>query len=326
MPGRVTIVMYHFVRDLARSRYPRIKGLDLVDFIEQIDYIRRYYTPITMEALIDATRRGRDDLPRNAILLTFDDGYKDHFENVLPILAKHRIQGSFFPPAKPILERCVLDVNKIHFTLAVVEDKGRIVRFICSEIEKHSAGHSLDAPEAYYRKLAVASRYDSAEVVFIKRALQKALPEQLRAQITARLFAEFVTRDEEAFADELYMSVPELGQMRAAGMHIGSHGYSHCWLDSAGPAAQLGEVERSLAFLGALGCDLRNWTMCYPYGAYDDSLLSVVASLRCAVGVSTEVAIADTATANPLALPRLDTNDLPKRREAAPNAWTLEVM
>lgn len=326
MSKKITIVMYHFVRDLKRSRYPEIKGLNLVDFVEQIEYIRRYYDPITMEDLIDAARSDNRDLPPNAVLLTFDDGYVDHFADVFPILRKHRIQGSFFPPAKAILEHRILDVNKIHFVLAAVEDKSQVIQFIFSEIKENMASHGLDRPETYYEKLAVPNRYDTAEVVFIKRVLQMALPEELRARIADKLFVRFVTCDEQAFASELYMSVEQLGHMQSSGMHIGSHGYDHYWMNTLGPDDQLREVDRSIDFLGTLGCDLDNWVMCYPYGGYDESLITILKSRRCAIGLATEVAIGDLATDNVLALPRIDTNDLPKLREAPPNEWTKQVM
>lgn len=51
--------------------------------------------------------------------------------------------------------------------------------------------------------------------------------------------------------------------------------------------------------------------MCYPYGAYNDTLLALLRDWGCAIGLTTEVAVAQLGTDNPLALPRLDTNDLP---------------
>jgi hypothetical protein len=196
------------------------------------------------------------------------------------------------------------------------------VRFLFSEIQQRVPSHGLDEPEIYYEKLAVASRYDSADVVFIKRLLQKGLPEELRSTIVDKLFVEFVTRDERAFAAELYMNVEQLRHMRANGMHIGSHGYGHYWMDTLRPEDQRSETERSLAFLAALGCDIERWSMCYPYGAYDESLMTILRSKGCALALATHVAIADLASDNVLALPRIDTNDLPKRGDAAPNEWT----
>ena len=326
MKRNISIIMYHFVRDIENSRYPEIKGLAVNSFKEQIGYIKRHYTPIKMTELLEAVKSADTELPSNAILLTFDDGYIDHFTNVFPLLDKCSIEGSFFPPAKAITEHRVLDVNKIHFILASLDDKTRIIRAIFADIKESQSRYGLEPPEHYYEKLALPGRYDTAEVVFIKRVLQRGLPEELRARMVDKLFAEFVTSDEAAFSQELYMSVEQLACMRRNGMYIGSHGYDHYWLDSLSKDEQEREIDLSLKFLGGIGCDLQSWVMCYPYGGYNDSLLSLLALKGCKVGLSVNVGIADLAVENPLALSRLDTNDLPKHRDATPNEWARKVM
>jgi len=75
---KVTIVMYHYVRDLKHSRYPEIKGLDISLFYEQIMFLKKHYKFITMEMLIDSFENG-SALPDKSVLLTFDDAYSDHF-------------------------------------------------------------------------------------------------------------------------------------------------------------------------------------------------------------------------------------------------------
>ena len=123
----VTIVMYHYVRDLEHSRFPAIKGLSVERFCRQLDYIQTRYTPIAVEDLISALSPAKKDLPKNAILLTFDDGYSDHFANVFPLLDARGIQGCFFPPAQAVLEHKVLDVNKIQFVLAAVPNPASLL-------------------------------------------------------------------------------------------------------------------------------------------------------------------------------------------------------
>ncbi len=118
----VTVVMYHYVRDLANSRYPFIKGLDLRLFQKQIKYLMSNYTLIRIEQLIDAAY-GSSRLPKNSALLTFDDAYIDHYLNVFPILDYHNIQGVFYAPVEAITQNKVLDVNKIHFILATSSSK-----------------------------------------------------------------------------------------------------------------------------------------------------------------------------------------------------------
>ncbi|AZR74366.1 polysaccharide deacetylase [Anoxybacter fermentans] len=323
--SKLTIVMYHYVRDLKHSQYPEIKGLSVDLFKEQLQYFLRYYKIIKMEELIEAVKLNKE-LPDNSLLLTFDDGYKDHFEFVFPILDELGIQGSFFPPAKAIQEHHVLDVNKIHFILASVKEKKQIIFDIYSMLDKFRKEYSLENNEYYFRKLAKENRFDTKEVIFIKRILQRELPEKLRNIIINSLFNKYVSKDEGSFSRELYMNIDQLKCMKRKGMYIGSHGYDHYWLNTLSKEKQKREIELSLDFLKKLGCDINDWVMCYPYGAYNESLLFLLKENGCKLALTTQVGIADLNKDHPLILPRLDTNDLPKDRFAKPNIWTLKVI
>ena len=322
---RVTIVMYHFVRDLRHSKYPEIKGLSIDEFRGQIKYVRRHYSPIGVQDLLPALGSPDEPLPPRALLLTFDDGYRDHFDNVLPILAENGLTGCFFPPAKAVSEHEVLDVNKIHFILAAAPDKTRVLTSLFTLIDEARREFPLRDRDDYCRQLAHPDRFDTAEVILIKRLLQRDLPEVLRKRITDELFRQYVTQDEGAFSQELYMDISDLRAMQEAGMWIGSHGYDHYWLDSLDEMRQEREIDLSLEFLRVVGSDLGNWVIGYPYGAYDDSLLGVLGRKGCHAAFTTEVRIADLDRDDPLTLPRLDTNDLPKSGDAAPNEWTLQA-
>jgi len=105
-------------------------------------------------------------------------------------------------------------------------------------------------------------------------------------------------------------------------MYIGSHGFDHYWLDTLSPESQQKEVDLALDFLAWIGCDTERWIMCYPNGSYNDSLLDILADYGCVLGLTTAMGIADLDAHNPLTLPRLNTNDLPKRANEAPNEWT----
>jgi peptidoglycan/xylan/chitin deacetylase (PgdA/CDA1 family) len=323
---KLSIIMYHYVRDLRRSRFPALKALETEQFREQIAYITEHYNVISGEELLAAAEAGSwDALPPSALLLTFDDGYVDHFTQVFPVLRRANIPGCFFPPAQCILDDHVLDVNKIHFVLAAVPDKQVIIDCIFRMLAEYGPHYETEPAEHCWTKLAVASRFDPKEIVFIKRILQRELPEELRRIIIDGLFHKYVTTDEVSFARELYMSLEQIGWMRDGGMFIGSHGSSHYWLDGLDPARQKQEVELGLEFLGRIGAPLNGWIMSYPYGAYNDGLLSILRSMGCRIGLTTQVGIADLGRDNLLTLPRLDTNDLPQRGDAAPNAWTLQA-
>lgn len=308
------IVMYHYVRELPYTRYPKIKGLTTSLFREQILYLRKHYNFVRAKDLI-AAGDGMP-LPENAVWLTFDDAYSDHYINVFPILDEFGIEGAFFPPAKAILKHEVLDVNKIHFILASAKDMSVLLRDVYHLLDEYCVEYALEDNDYYWKKLAQANRFDPVEVIFVKRLLQVELPEAARRKITDALFRKYVTEDEAAFSRELYMNKDQLRCMLRHGMCIGSHGYDHYWLDSLSPERQAEEIDLSMDFLRKIGVDMDGWVMNYPYGAYNESLVEILKNRGCAFGLSTRVAVADLGKDDIFALPRLDTNDLPKDRDA----------
>ncbi|MFW0737299.1 polysaccharide deacetylase family protein [Flavobacterium sp. T12S277] len=320
MSHKVTIVMYHYVRDLIHSKYPNIKGLDKNDFKGQIEFLAKNYNFITMEEMIDSYYN-KTLLPKNAVLLTFDDAYIDHFNVVYPVLNNMGIQGSFFAPVRAVMENSMLDVNKIHFILAAQENINEIIKKIYILLDKYRVEYKLESNLYYYTKLAKENRYDIAEVIFIKRLLQVELEENLRKIITDELFKEIIGVDESIFSRELYMSLDQIKCMCKNGMHIGSHGYDHYWLGSLSRENQKIEIEKSLEFIKAVGGDLNYASICYPYGNYNADTLSLLQNYNFKVGMTTRVEVSDLSLDNPLELPRLDTNDLPKAANIEVNKW-----
>lgn len=310
MNRELSIVMYHYVRDLQRSRYPQIKARDLDSFRGQLEYIQRNYQVIKIAEVVQAMRSG-ESLPPNSLILTFDDGYTDHYNTVFPLLFDAGLEGCFFPPVASSCRRELLDVNRVHFILAV-SNPAELVDEIDAAVVQHREEYDLDSPQDYRQKWAAPSRYDPADVVYIKRMLQVALPEQLRNVIAKQLFAKHVSIDEAAFAQELYASEEQLRVMQSCGMYVGSHGDSHYWLNAVPEDVQRREVERSLEFLRRIGSPVDDyWVMCYPYGGWNDSLLQVLEEYNCTIGLTIETATADLDKHPPLRLPRWNTNDLP---------------
>lgn len=320
MSQPLTVVMYHYVRRIAGSRYSEIKGLEFELFVEQLEFFSKHYNVVTMEQVLAAKYRNQA-LPEKALLLTFDDAYAEHFTHVYPILKKMGMQGSFYVPAKTVLEHKVLDVNKIHFILASTLDTQQLVGSLQIEVERYKIDYDLKSFDEYYVELAVANRFDCQDVIFVKRMLQHALPEELRNIISDKLFAQYVGMDEAAFCRELYMDKFQLEQLVRDGMHVGCHGYDHYWWNKLDENSLKVELTRSKEFLASIGCDMQNWTACYPYGSSSEDVVAELEKQGCKVAFTTEVRVADLALDGPLLLPRLDTNDLPKKRDEKTNQW-----
>jgi peptidoglycan/xylan/chitin deacetylase (PgdA/CDA1 family) len=320
MRSPVTLVMYHYVRPIAGSRYPRIRGLELQDFEGQLDHIERHYRVISAAQLVQAARTD-EALPDNSLLLTFDDGYADHHHYVTPALQRRGMSGVFFPTSGTVEERLMLDVNKLHFLLASAGDVGVLVRSVEDAVEASRSEFDMPPLADFRARLWAANRFDPPEVIYVKRMLQFALPEMLRNRIASHLFREYVSRDEAAFADELYLSVDQLRGMREGGMEIGSHGHAHHWLNSLAVADQARDIDRSLQMLDRIGVARQGFYFCYPFGGYTPDTVALLADRGCGAAFTTRVALARPGASQMLEIPRLDTNDLPRRGDSAPSAW-----
>ncbi len=306
----LTIVTYHFVRDLQNSRYPAIKGRDLAEFRQQIDYFGRHYEVVATDQVI-AAFKGDTVLPDNAIWLTFDDGYLDHYTNVLPLLFERKMHGAFFPAVNAVVKGELLDVNKAHFIRAAQTDPDIIIKEIKSFIDARSGQDGIDPFDVYWKQHGKPVRYDTAEIWFIKKVLQQALPDASRKILIDELFQTFVSVDQKAFAGELYASEDQLRMMVQCGMYIGGHGAKHYRLNLLSTEEQEQEVSATLAFLNSLGAQTEDWVMCYPYGASDAGVRAVVGRHGCALGLTIDEGTVDPTRDDPLNLPRLDTIELP---------------
>lgn len=309
--SRLTVVMYHYVREIRRSRFPEIKGLEVEEFRAQLRYLTKNYSIVSLSDCIEALDCGVK-LPSNSALLTFDDGYLDHFTSVLPILAERKLPAAFFPPGRAIVERKILDVNKIHFLLASNTRTDVIIQELFLDLDEHRKAYSLPSNDILYQELAKPSRYDPGDVIFVKRLLQAYLPYELRQRMIDRLFKKYVSSDEAGFATELYLTVDQIKHMVASGMEFGSHGWNHFWLNSLSQEDQEVEIDRSLDFLRHIGVPTRRWAMCYPYGAFNETTLHILREKDCALGFTTEPKVAELSSSTAFTVARLDTNDFPK--------------
>jgi len=301
--------MYHYIRPIVGSEFPGLKGLEMEGFKRQLDFLETNYSIVSSEQVIDKITKNKA-LPPKACWLTFDDGYKDHYQYALPELVNRGLSGAFFPPRVPIQENVVLDVNLIHHILSCSNDINKLVtdlNHLCLQL-----GVTSEQIQEYYKEYAVANRFDNADTIFFKRMLQHVLPDQIRNEIASILFEKVVGIPEAEFSNRLYMNVDEVRKLVSSGMYVGSHGSRHYWLNHISYEKQKVDISSSLEFLEEVGAPTSNWIMNYPYGGYNDVTLSLLRELGASIGITTEFRKANLGIDNPLTLPRLDTNDFPQ--------------
>jgi peptidoglycan/xylan/chitin deacetylase (PgdA/CDA1 family) len=101
--ARVPILMYHYVSDVPpdADRLRRDLTVSPGNFGAQLQYLTDAgYHPVTLTDLYLYLTQGYP-LPDKPVALTFDDGYRDAYEIVFPLLLEHGFPGTFFVLASP---------------------------------------------------------------------------------------------------------------------------------------------------------------------------------------------------------------------------------
>jgi peptidoglycan/xylan/chitin deacetylase (PgdA/CDA1 family) len=272
--------------------------MDISAFEKQIIYLKSNYNIIDPSLILDDHYLPRD----KDVILTFDDGYRDHFDYVYPILKKYNLSGIFFISTS-VLKGKALIVNKIQHLLAYLQ-LDLLYDELIILLKQSYTEVEVDKLIFDYSK---ESRYDDARTMFIKKILQFVLPAGIRISIVNDLFKKHIKLSEKDFIDYLYLSKKQIDEMKNNGMYFGGHTFSHPHLAELSYEEQEIEIQLSLDDLADIG--INQEFFCYPYGSYNDDTMSILFDLGVKFAFTTEPKECHSLNSNFL-IPRLDCNDI----------------
>lgn len=290
-PTRAFVLRYHSVGDPARVAEYLDPGLSVTPerFAAQIGALARRCTfgdPAELPALVagGGTLAARDGRPR--VYLTFDDGYRDNHDVVLPILREHGARAAFYITTAPLSGRFFW-ISELWRLVPRLPD-GPL------DLGPGAPDHVPADPEArrlYRRTLtrAFSSLTECARETAIDALAQRA----------------GVPRGEGL--EGTFLDGPRLRAMADAGMTIGAHTRTHPHLDRLAPADHAEEVQGSRADLEAiLGRPVEHFAYPNPSGggAVSATARESAAAARFATAM-TSIANPLDATADLLRLPRM---------------------
>lgn len=218
-------------------------------FREQMALIRRRFHPMRFDEVLACRDAGRR-LPRNAVLVTFDDGYDDNYRVAYPILHDLGLSAMFFVATGHIDSGVPFSYDWLVHMVCVTDADALSV----AELEIDCA-----LPPDLVRRRAIAARV-------LDRI--KALEEGAQARIIARLAREWRLPIPSRHPDCRPMSWSQLREMQDDGMEVGSHGVNHRMLAKLPPELMKAELVESRRRIGVeLGRPAQ--VVSYPVGGHD---------------------------------------------------------
>lgn len=246
-------IMYHYVKNY-EPEMKYFNFLEVKNFIKQINFFLNNYEIINAHDLFKINKAAKKKL-----ILTFDDGLKCHYEYVMPILKKYKINAIFYIPALNYSKKKILDVHKIHIILGVY---GAIKSY--EILNKYLSKNMIDQKfEKTYKNFFYRSQKNHKYEKIFKYTLNFMVKKKYKAFLMNRVFNYFFKNEEKKIFDKFYLSEKNISSLVKNNMVIGSHGVSHTLLTRLNESQIKNEINKGFKFTKKF-TDLK--TFCYPYG------------------------------------------------------------
>jgi peptidoglycan/xylan/chitin deacetylase (PgdA/CDA1 family) len=252
-PGLVVLTYHRIAEPGANLFYDPVISATPESFRAQVEWLHNRVRLLALNELIDQVESG-SPWREPAMLLTFDDGYRDNFDLAAPILGERKVPATFFVPT------AFFDSPKLPWWdhVACVIKQTHVRRLI---VERHSKGD----PSPVEIDLQTTSR-SAAILKIIRSFLDETITDErwFLDQLAERAMVEI---DSESLGRELFMSWSHVRQLADSdtGLTIGSHAHSHRKLASLDDDTQCHELAGSKQILETqLGRPIK--AVAYPYG------------------------------------------------------------
>jgi len=261
--------MFHYVRP-DDPEYPYFNHLHLDTFKKQLDYFDKKYDFLSQD---EYYRSINNSVYTDGVVLTFDDGFKDHYQYVLPELKKRNLWGLFYISTKVFSSNKLLGVHRIQHL------KGKYGSdIILKEALKFVSDHMLDQEtiEEFDKEIYKGKSYGEVERK-LRRLFNYYISYDYRDQILDRLMSNHF--DEQKLHNKLYLNVDEVMELKEFGNIIGSHTVNHKVLSRLSYEEQEYEIKNSLDFLNSKIGVCPPYSFCYPYGyiaSYNDDTIKIL--------------------------------------------------
>ena len=233
---------YHVVSDEELKHIRQLYGCrKIADFGKDLDYLLKHFVPISLEDVYGWLHHGKK-LPRQCFHLTFDDGFRECYDIIAPILKKKGIPATFFLCSDLIDNKQLFFRNKVSLLLDEFGNKiGESGEKLLAEVltqhgmEYHGFRHTL-----------MSVRYDNAFML---------------DKIASVLDYDF---DDYLRNHKPYLSRAQVEELAKDGFAIGSHSVDHPLYRDLSLEEQIQQTKEGMAAIERL-CPVKIRAFAFPH-------------------------------------------------------------
>ena len=296
--------MYHYVREQSKD-YPYFRFLHVDDFEKQLNFFEKEFGFVSKEDFIESFTTG---IPVDGVILTFDDGLKDHYQFVFSELQKRNLWGIFYVSTGNYQSKQLLGVHATHLLLGKYGGK----KIWEALLEIITDDMLIDKKVSSFRNNTYITQSNDEYTTEVKKILNYYISYEAREKVLA-ILKEKLLEAEEKIVKDFYLSLDEIKEMQDSGMIIGSHSVDHSVMSKLSFQQQQYQIETSFEFLEKITKGLVYKTFCYPYGgfhSFTNETESILTNNKCLFSFNVEPRdiSADDLINRKQALPRYDCN------------------
>lgn len=127
--NKLVILLYHGVTRHKDSGIKNIqkKHIDENIFSEQIKFIKKNCHPISIDTWLDYLK-DKSELPKNSVIITFDDGFKNNYSVAAPILDDNKVPAIFYISSGVISTQKMFWVDEIEDCIDLFQKKSLAIK------------------------------------------------------------------------------------------------------------------------------------------------------------------------------------------------------
>jgi peptidoglycan/xylan/chitin deacetylase (PgdA/CDA1 family) len=253
-------------------------------FEKQLEYLCSHYEIIDLEILANYLHTGKT-LPSKAVIITFDDGFKDNYLYAYPLLRKYGCPATIFLTVDAIGTKRVPLYSQIIWLFS----------YLSSNFNK------IEIPAVGILHLGSLTGKAMA-ITKVNKKLRELSPKQREIFLKELLKYTNFEFPESVLDSEVYLSWADIREMKNDKITFGSHSLTHPFL----PLLSLNEARWEINYSKKRieeEIGQRVVTFSYPFGGYNTRIMEIVrnSGYLCAV---TNIPTVVTLKANPYKLGR----------------------
>jgi len=257
------ILYYHRVRNYDETVDIGL-SISVENFENQIRYLKKNYNIVSLDLMVEKMRNAETPSQED-IAITFDDGYKDNYDNAYPILKRYNVPATIFLTTDYVGTNKLLWWDKLIFILS---------RLNPEEFKNILLRNEIFPERVKYMVKECVKKIKMERISLLINEL-KNLGNPKRGEILNYLEKNCSDRIGFNSINRTFMSWDEIKEMCNNGVSFGSHTHTHLVLTEIGYEKAKEEIVKSkLIIEEAIGKKV--YAFAYPDGCLNDEIKNIV--------------------------------------------------